>query len=129
MLDKATLEWWEDRDLCVKCEGFFHCMYRKSPYGLNVRFCRLYTPEWLPKTDYLDALEFEARVAEYLSHGSVYPISECTLGRDLEAGLHDCRPYIEHKRRCAECRLKSARIAIENQMIREGKGPGSPEDI
>ena len=114
MLDKATLEWWENRDLCVKCEGFFYCMYRKSPYGLNVRFCKLYTPERLSEPDYKDALEFEARVAANLANEEDCPITDgCVF---FGEGV------------CAWCKLKEARLTVEQEMIREGKGPGSPEE-
>ena len=89
-------------------------MYRKSPYGLNVRFCKLYTPEWLPKTDYPDALEFEARVAANLANGEDCHITD------------DCVFFGEGV--CAWCKLKEARLTVEQEMIREGKGPGSPEE-
>ena len=117
MLDKATLEWWENRDLCVKCEGFFCCMYRKSPYGLNVRFCKLYTPEWLPKTDYPDALEFEARVAVKLAY-------DVESYFDIVNGIRTPLSRNEN----AFLRIKSARLLVEQEMIREGKGPGRLED-
>lgn len=92
-------------------------MYRKSPYGLNVRFCRLYTPEWLPKTDYLDALEFEARVAAKLAY-------DVESYFDIINGNRTPLPRNEN----AFLRIKSARLLVEREMIREGKGPGRPED-
>ena len=117
MLDKVTLEWWENRDLCVKCEGFFYCMYRKSPYGLNVRFCKLYTPERLSEPDYKDALEFEARVAVKLAY-------DVESYFDIVNGIRTPLSRNEN----AFLRIKSARLLVEREMIREGKGPGRLED-
>lgn len=115
MLDKATIEWWKNRNLCVKCKGYFYCMYGEHTTGFSVRFCNLYTPERLSEPDYKDALEFEARVAANLADKEDCHITD------------DCVFFGEGI--CAWCKLKEARLTVEQEMIREGKGPGSPEDV
>lgn len=65
-------------------------------------------------SDFEDAAEFEARVAEKLTLKEPCPLPE-------NAGLHDC-PYsyfIEDEESafsCRWCRLKRARIAVEQEM-------------
>ena len=124
MLDKATLEWLERRktvedfccticdyeptddiefDVCLPKKEFF---YNRSFNKMKPRCC---------EGDYKDALEFEARVAANLANGEDCHITdECVF---FGEGV------------CAWCKLKEARLAVEQEMIREGKGPGSPEDV
>ena len=128
MLDKETLEWLERRqNLCTHCYKREYCR-SGNRHNFNTVECRFWEP-LAPGSrlkniiyDFQDAAEFEARVAEYMSHRSNCTVPECTLERDLEDGLQYCRPYTEHGIKCAECRLKSARIIIESQMDSEGKG-------
>lgn len=133
MLDDKTLEWLERRkNICTHC-----CKRKDCRIGKRHNYSTTKCPYWgllAPGStygyvfeDYRDAAEFEARVAEYLAHGSSYPISECTLEQDIEKGLSDCTKFTEHGIKCADCRLKSIRIAVEREMIAEGKGPGRKE--
>lgn len=123
MLDKATLEWlerrksvedfccticdWEpdqgiDCDHCWPKEGFFR---NRNFNEMKPRCC---------EGDYKDALEFEARVAANLANGEDCHITD------------DCVFFGEGV--CAWCELKEARLTVEQEMIREGKGPGRLED-
>ena len=75
----------------------------------------VFTPGMSPALiDYRDAAEFEARVAEKLTLKEPCPLPK-------NAGLHDC-PYsyfIEDEESafsCRWCRLKRARIAVEQEM-------------
>ena len=63
-------------------------------------------------SDYRDAAEFEARVAEKLTLKEPCPLPE-------NADLDDCPYFIEDEESafsCRWCRLKRARIAVEEEM-------------
>lgn len=67
--------------------------------------------------EYNDAIEFESRVNKKLSENmcgncevfNVYPI---------------CPLTVRKKCNISECRIKHARLSVENEMVSEGKGPG-----
>ena len=78
-------------------------------FGLYLAF----TPGMSPALiDYRDAAEFEARVAEKLTLKEPCPLPE-------NADLDDCPYFIEDEESafsCRWCRLKRARIAVEEEM-------------
>lgn len=126
MLDKATHEWlerrktvedfccticdWEpnqgiDCDQCWPKKEFFH---DRDVHEMKPCCCN---------GDYKDASEFNARVAVKLAH-------DVESYFDIVNGIRTPLPRNEN----AILRIKSARLLVEQEMIREGKGPGSPED-
>ena len=100
MLDANTLQWLEDRDALQ----FMFDQYT-LPDG-EVSF----------DVDYDDIVEFEARVAKKLVTGMCVECEEfnkkptCPISIYQDPGLY-------------ECRVKHARLAVEREMIQEGKGP------
>lgn len=100
MLDANTLQWLEDRDALQ-----FMLDQYTLPDG-EVSF----------DDDIRDAAEFEERVANY----------------------NPCLSCVDHPKNCPRelsdgdslgdeivaCRIKHARLAVERQMLREGKGQG-----
>ena len=105
MLDANTLQWLEDRDALQ----FMFDQYT-LPDG-EVSF----------DDDIRDAAEFEERVANY----------------------NPCLSCVDHPKNCPRelsdgdslgdeivaCRMKHARLAVEAEMIAEGKGPGKREKL
>ena len=88
--------------------------HRKAPCGDETHHCVgcmvkcgcSLTPYWI------DAAEFEARVAEKLTLKEPCPLPE-------NADLDDCPYFIEDEESafsCRWCRLKRARIAVEEEM-------------
>lgn len=88
--------------------------HRKAPCGDETHHCVgcmvkcgcSLTPDWI------DAAEFEARVAEKLTLKEPCPLPE-------NADLDDCPYFIEDEESafsCRWCRLKRARIAVEEEM-------------
>ena len=84
-------------------------------FGLYLAF----TPGMSPALiDYRDAAEFEARVAEKLTLKEPCPLPE-------NADLDDCPYFIEDEESafsCRWCRLKRARIAVEEEMENDRTG-------
>lgn len=123
MLDDKTIFWLGRRKRDIKNKfGYFcrHCGQYKHQF---VEWCNdeYYCPICTRKYDYMDAAEFEARVAE-------------KLATVICAGCEDfnkknvCPLTIYQARGICECRMKHARLAVERAMIAEGKGQGRPED-
>lgn len=104
MLTKQERKWLKERK------------HRKAPCGAEMCHCVGCTVRYgcSLTSDWIDAAEFEARVAEKLTLKEPCPLPE-------NAGLHDC-PYsyfIEDEESafsCRWCRLKRARIAVEQEM-------------
>lgn len=67
-----------------------------------------------------DAAEFEARVAKKMA---TVICGECEEFNKKP----NCPISIYQAHGLYECRMKHARLSVEAEMIREGKGPGSPE--
>lgn len=124
MLDEKTLEWLERRkNLCTRCYKKNWCR-AGAKHNFNTTKCRYFEMQALRSIigyvseDYHDAAEFEARVAKKLCDPFWnYAVAE----RYFELAL----PY---RRLPAAVLLKAARLEVEADMIREGKGPGSPEE-
>lgn len=102
MLTEQEKKWLEERK------------HRKSPCGDETHHCVgclvrcgcSLTPDWI------DAAEFEARVAEKLTLKEPCPLPE-------NADLDDCPYFTEDEESafsCRWCRLKRARIAVEEEM-------------
>ena len=123
MLDSNTIEWLERRkNLCT------HCGVKKCVSTLSQRqvfgWCDLFevkapgTKTGRLREDFCDAAEFEARVAKKLCDPFWnYVVTE----RYFELAL----PY---RRLPAAVSMKAARLEVEADMVREGKGPGNPEE-
>jgi len=114
MLDAKTLQWLENRDALQ----FMFDQYT-LPDG-EVSF----------DDDFSDAAEFEARVAEKLAMGNV--CHNCALPRERDCPLKHW-PYSTYRKpatreEVAACRMKKVRLAVEQEMIAEGKGPGRTEE-
>ena len=115
MLDDKTLYWLGRRKRDIKNKrGYFcrHCGQYKKPF---IEWCNdeYYCPTCTKKYDYIDAAEFEARVSATLAYSE-----DCYI-------TDDCVFFGEGT--CAWCKLKDARLAVEAEMIAEGKGPGRKE--
>lgn len=109
MLTEKEKRWLEKRK--KRCERCTH-------YSPNIVWCQCIhnfkTDAYSLEPNYHDAAEFEARVAEKLTLKEPCPLPE-------NADLDDC-PYsyfIEDEESafsCRWCRLKRARIAVEEEM-------------
>lgn len=78
-------------------------------FGIYLAFTPVMSPALI---DYRDAAEFEARVAEKLTLKEPCPLPE-------HADLDDCPYFIEDDGSafsCRWCRLKRARITVEEEM-------------
>ena len=98
MLDKVTLQWLEDRD------------------ALQFMFDQYTLPDGKVSfdEDHDDAVEFEERVQKRL----MYQYEKAEQCKDVSGGFVPNRDTM----------LMYARLYVEAEMIREGKGPGSPEE-
>ena len=123
MLDDKTLEWLELRkNLCTHCGRREWCRIGNK-HKFNTAKCRFWEPfawqvsDHICIEDFRDVAEFEARVSEMLA----------TV---ICAGCEDfnkkdvCPLAIYQTTGIYECRMKHARLAVEREMIAEGKGPG-----
>ena len=141
MLDEATIEWLERRKsvedfCCTICDwerdedidGGFCWPKEEFFHDRDVR-------EMKPcccKGDYKDAAEFNARVAAIVGRNTVrygvllWNALFCN-GRAIK--YEDIPEIINDyfKIDLADI-LRYSQLAVEAEMIREGKGPGSPED-
>lgn len=123
MLDEKTLEWLERRkNICTHC-GVKKCVFTPSQRKV-FGWCDLFevkargTKTRLVIEDFQDAAEFEARVAAYLAHGDTEEVP-CAHGMKIFCP----RPSFAGKACGYWCRLRTARLAVEAEMIAEGKGP------
>lgn len=90
---------------------------KDAPCGACWRWCRTECKEACDRltSDYRDAAEFEARVAEKLTLKEPCPLPE-------NADLDDCPYFTEDDGSafsCRWCRLKRARITVEEEMDNE----------
>ena len=101
MLTKQEKKWLKERE------------NRPAPCGDRQEDCRGCLSRFcILMPDYQDAAEFEARVAAKLTLKEPCPLPE-------HADLDDCPYFIEHEESafsCRWCRLKRARIAVEEEM-------------
>lgn len=127
MLDANTMQWLERRKIgmCCRCENYADCQWIPQPRGhFQTAQCWRFKSSdgyCIDKNDYMDAAEFEARVA-------------VKLATVICAGCEDfnkknvCPLAIYQARGIYECRMKHARLAVEREMIAEGKVPGKKEE-
>lgn len=110
-LNKQELEWLERRkNLCNRCVKAAWCRTGEK-HGYNTERCRFWELKVPNQSillgalaeDFHDAAEFEARVAVLLTD------------RD-DTYIPPCHIACHHKRKCRECRLMYARLAIEAEM-------------
>ena len=104
MPDEKTLEWLERREYRLEKTGYY-----MSPWDFTNKtlFCMTERPNWK------DCAEFEARVAAKLAGTGPEP---CEHGK-----VKHCpwpRSVIEGKRMCSFCRMKYARVEVEEEMDR-----------
>lgn len=128
MLDENTLEWLERRKIgmCCRCENYADCQWIPQPRGhFQTAQCWLFKSSdgyCIDKNDYIDAAEFEARVAAKQAKDIC---GQCDKFNSMEAG---CPLAIFTRPGLDACRLKHARLAVEREMIAEGKGPGRRDE-
>lgn len=105
MLDEKTLQWLEDRD------------------ALQFMFDQYTLPnnEVSFDVDYDDIVKFEARVAKKLETGMCVECEEFNKKPTCPISIYQAPDLYE-------CRVKHARLAVEREMIAEGKGPGRREN-
>lgn len=118
MLDANTLEWLERRKItCNRC-GVKRCALscRGKVYGdcywFEVKSQGTKTGRL--KEDFSDAAEFEKRVAEKLKDHAWL----CFVEGAYDGLYFPCRKVPDYYV------LRAARLAVEAEMIAEGKGPG-----
>lgn len=112
MLTEQERKWLENRK--IRCSRCVH--YEVSGVGGICFWCadreKFETSAYTLASDYRDAAEFEARVAEKLTLKEPCPLPE-------HADLDDCPYFTEDDGSafsCRWCRLKRARIAVEEEM-------------
>lgn len=132
MLDANTLEWLERRKItCNRC-GVKRCALscRGKVYGecywFEVKAQGIKTGRL--QEDYRAAAEFEARVASKVAR--FFDIETCKMCIYQEDGCGKVKDKDgrRRKRLNAWCVLKRQRLAVEREMIAEGKGPESKEN-
>lgn len=129
MLDAKTLEWLERRkNICTRCYKRSFCR-TGGRHNFNTTKCQFWEP-LVPGSlfrnlseDFRDAAEFEARVSKYLARGDMEDVP-CAHGMKIFCP----RPPFAGKLCGDWCRLRESRLAVEREMIAEGKGPGRPEE-
>ena len=124
MFDAKTLQWLEKRiNLCQRCYKLDFCAVGKK-HNFTTTSCRFWEPVAINNVigcinyDYRDAAEFEARVAVHLAGHGVEDVP-CAHGM-----VFFCPnpPFMGND--CVKwCRLRDARLAVEREMLAEGKGP------
>lgn len=133
MLDEKTLEWLERRkNFCTHCERMASFCSIGRKHNFNTTKCRCWKP-YAPGRytgyvfeDFKDAAEFEARVAAAATEKEyIMQCQHCTYKGD---GCKNSNK--DHTRMESHwCKLKLYRLAVEREMISEGKGPGRREKI
>ena len=123
MLDANTMQWLERRKIgmCCRCENYADCQWIPQPRGhFQTAQCWRFKSSdgyCIDKNDYMDAAEFEARVAVKLA-------TVICAGCEAFNKKDVCPLAIYQATGIYECRMKHARLAVEAEMIAEGKGPG-----
>ena len=123
MLDAKTLQWLEHRKItCNRCGMKLCILPRQGTFtGECARFRVKATgmERGVLIEDFQDAAEFEARVAVYLTGHDVEDVP-CAHGM-----VFFCpKPPFMGKDCTKWCLLRDARLAVEQEMLAEGKGPG-----
>lgn len=132
MLDEKTIFWLGRRKRDIKNKfGYFcrHCGQYKRQF---VEWCNdeYYCPTCTRKYDYIDAAEFESRVSAKMAEPWILSGGKphCPHNGCIVPMLRQKLKPRDAERICAWCVLKHARIAVEAEMIAEGKGPGRREN-
>lgn len=130
MLDKKTLEWLELRkNLCTHCGRRVTCCIGNK-HNFNTTTCRFWEPFagampcGILIQNNKDAAEFEARVSAAATEREyVTQCAHCPYKKD------GCRRSNTGQKRMEShwCKLKHHRLAVEREMIAEGKGPEREE--
>lgn len=111
MLNEAKHCWLANRGWVQTCLGSHSCglcLYRDPDDLLCVfRVCPKFND------DFRDAAEFEARVAAKLTDEPPYAFGFCQL---CKYNTHGCRNL---RMKLTQCRLKHARLAVEEEMEKE----------
>lgn len=133
MLDESTLQWLKKSSACRFCHPGEECtgapVSAESvgwagyayPHSECIH-CR-YFPQ--PLGDFRDAAEFEARVAAKMAEPWILSGGKphCPHNGCIVPLLRQKLKPRDAERICAWCKLKDARLAVEAEMIAEGKGP------
>ena len=133
MLDEKTLEWLERRkNLCTRCYKKNWCR-AGAKHNFNTTNCRYFemTAPWSITgnllEDYHDAAEFESRVAAKTAR--FFDIETCRMCDYRKDGCDKVKDRNGKRIRMPNewCVLKRTRLAVEREMIAEGKGHGKQE--
>ena len=136
MLDEKTLEWLERRKiLCTRCYKKNWCR-AGAKHNFNTTKCRFFEMSAHGSIigsvyeDYRDAVEFEARVSAKMAEPWILSGGKpkCQHKGCIAHLLSQKLKPRDAERICAWCVLKDARLAVEREMIAEGKGPGKKEE-
>ena len=136
MLDEKTLEWLERRKIgmCCRCENYADCQWIPQPRGhfQTAQCWRFKSADGycIDKSDYMDAAEFEKRVAAKLTElwmlTELWILSggkpQCQHNVCIAPMLHQQLSSCDAEKICAWCILKDARLAVEREMIAEERG-------
>lgn len=132
MLDENTLEWLERRkNICTRCYKRSFCR-TGNRHNFNTTKCQFWEP-LVPGSlfrnlseDFRDAAEFEGRVAASATwRGEVMLCVHCQYKNDGCKSSNRLHTRMESH----WCKLKHHRLAVEREMIAEGKGPGRREKL
>ena len=131
MMDKQTLEWMERRkNLCTRCYKRGWCR-AGAMHNFNTTKCHYFEMSAPGRItgytfeDYSDAAEFEARVAVKMAEPWILSGGKPNCPRNgciVPMQRQKLKPR-DAERICAWCVIKYARLAVEREMIAEGKGP------
>ena len=111
MLTEDEKRWLEEREQVELRHGLYscgHCKWRSDVFDEYTGYCAAEFRDCPIMGDYRDAAEFSERVAAKLAESEDCHITD------------DCVFFGEGI--CAWCKLKDARLAVEREMISEGKG-------
>lgn len=137
MLDESTLEWLGKSSACRFCNPGEECTGKPVsaesmgwegytyPHSECVN-CR-YFPQH--EGDFRDAAEFEGRVAAKTAR--FFDIETCRMCDYRKDGCDKVKDRNGKRSRMPNewCVLKRTRLAVEREMIAEGKGPGKKEEV
>ena len=125
MLTEDEKKWLEEREQVELRHGLYscgHCKWHSDVFDEYTGYCAAEFRDCPIMGNFREAAEFEARVA-------------AKLATVICAGCEDfnkkdvCPLAIYQAIGLYECRMKHARLAVEREMIAEGKGLGRKEDI
>ena len=123
MLDAKTLEWLDWRKItCNRCGTKMCCLPRQGTFTGECDHFRVKAQgmeNGVLREDFQDAAEFEARVAAYLAGHGVEDVPM----RPWD-GIFCPNPPFMGKDCIKWCLLRDARLAVEREMLAEGRGTG-----